>query len=137
MQESNEYRKAHGAPPLQLDSELANKAQRYAANIASLGKLVHDPKNRQEGTGENLAYGSTPIGHLGVKWWYDEIKDYNFNNPGFSSKTGHFTQLVWKASTKAGFGVEEKNGALYVVCKYTPAGNMQGSFPQNVLKRNG
>ena len=40
-----------------------------------------------------------------TEMWYNEIKKYAWNNPGFSQATGHFTQLVWKSSTKVGFGV--------------------------------
>uniref|UniRef100_A0A8L9MIG2 CAP domain-containing protein n=1 Tax=Strongyloides ratti TaxID=34506 RepID=A0A8L9MIG2_STRRB len=135
MQEQNEYRKAHGASPLKNDPILERKAQNYANVIASYGQLVHDPKNRVEKMGENLALGSSRIGHLGVKWWYDEIKDYDFNRPGFNMKTGHFTQLVWKSSTNAGFGVVERNGVVYVVCKYTPPGNYNNEYQKNVLER--
>ena len=28
--------------------------------------------------------------------------NYNWDNPGFSESTGHFTQIVWKASTQVG-----------------------------------
>ena len=26
-----------------------------------------------------------------VNMWYNEVKNYNFNNPGFTMNTGHFT----------------------------------------------
>ena len=28
-----------------------------------------------------------------VDSWYGEIRNYNYNQPGFSSATGHFTQV--------------------------------------------
>ena len=63
---------------------------------------------------------------------------YNFNSGGFSGGTGHFTQVVWKASTVLGIGRAEttKNGmkCAYIVGRYKPAGNMGGKFQQNVLK---
>ena len=71
--------------------------------------------------------------------WYSEVSAYNYAAPGFSAATGHFTQLVWKASTSVGCGVSNcgtaKPGILpaYVVCRYAPAGNMLGAFAANVL----
>jgi hypothetical protein len=35
----------------------------------------------------------------------DVSAKYNWNAPGFSSATGHFTQVVWKATTEVGCGV--------------------------------
>ena len=32
--------------------------------------------------------------------WYNEIDDYNWNNPGFTSGTGHFTQVEREGTTK-------------------------------------
>ncbi len=43
-----------------------------------------------------------------IHLWYNEIKNYNFDNPRFSVleiKAGHFTQLVWKSTTHIGLGV--------------------------------
>ena len=63
---------------------------------------------------------------------------YNFNNGGFSGGTGHFTQVVWRASTVLGIGRAEgkKRGmkCAYIVGRYKPAGNMMGDFPENVPK---
>jgi len=67
-----------------------------------------------------------------VDMWYNELNDpgYDFANPGFSSGTGHFTQVVWKTTTKLGCGYT----GGYVVCRYCEvAGNMMDAFEQNVL----
>ncbi|GFR71362.1 pathogenesis-related protein 1 [Elysia marginata] len=66
--------------------------------------------------------------------WYDEIKDYNFDSPGFSGSTGHFTQVVWKESTQLGMGKARTPDGTYVfaVGVYRTRGNMQGQFAENV-----
>uniref|UniRef100_A0A0N5B9Y3 SCP domain-containing protein n=1 Tax=Strongyloides papillosus TaxID=174720 RepID=A0A0N5B9Y3_STREA len=133
LEESNKYRKRHGAPPLEFDQDLANKAQQYAETLASTGNFAHDPKNKEYQTGENLGFGSIPkIAATVVKLWYDENKDYDYGSGQYSSKVGHFTQLVWKGSTKAGFGVAKGRDGVYVVCKYQPRGNVIGFFKDNV-----
>lgn len=65
--------------------------------------------------------------------WYDEIKDYNFKNPGNFGGTGHFTQVVWVASQEMGVAkAGEGDGTQYVVARYSPAGNLMGHYPENV-----
>jgi len=67
--------------------------------------------------------------------WYNEIKDYNFQKPGFGMNTGHFTQVVWKGTTEGGWGIATNaQGNCYVVGNYSPPGNYEGQFPQNVLQ---
>ncbi|TPP65526.1 Golgi-associated plant pathogenesis protein 1 [Fasciola gigantica] len=67
--------------------------------------------------------------------WYDEIQYHNFKGQ-FQPKSGHFTQVIWKSAKKAGFGraVSADGKAVYVVGRYTPAGNVQGQFTENVPK---
>ena len=61
--------------------------------------------------------------------WYDEIKDYNFSQPGFTSGIGHFTLVVWKESNEVGFGLaRSSNGSYYVVANYYPAGKISILF---------
>ena len=49
------------------------------------------------------------VGQEPTDAWYNEVKQYNYNQPGFSMATGHFTQLVWKSSRRLGVGVAYNN----------------------------
>lgn len=73
-----------------------------------------------------------------IKTFYNEIKFYDWNNPVFSMKTGHFTQVVWKSSIEIGVGIatypDQRYNHRTVVCiSYRPPGNVKGQFQQNVL----
>ncbi|CAF3322744.1 unnamed protein product [Rotaria socialis] len=120
----NVYRARHCAQPLVLDDALSRSAQNYAQKLASTNSFQHS--------------GTQGVGATAVKLWYDEIKQYNFNSGGFSSATGHFTQVVWKGSRKLGMGVAYSNGgrSAYVVAQYTPPGNYMGRFTANVRPAN-
>ena len=62
--------------------------------------------------------------------WYDEIDDYDYENPGFSFGTGHFTQVVWKGTQKLGCA----EVGQFTTCRYEPPGNITnpGYFEANV-----
>ena len=74
---------------------------------------------------------------------YDEVCGYDFNSgPDGATVTGHFTQVVWKGSTKLGIGRAEKDIVYqgfnlrcgYIVGRYKPAGNViKGEYTNNVL----
>uniref|UniRef100_A0A336LPQ9 CSON000338 protein n=1 Tax=Culicoides sonorensis TaxID=179676 RepID=A0A336LPQ9_CULSO len=131
----NEYRAKHGVVPLELSRDLCKYASEWANNLAARGVMQHRSNNKY---GENIyaKYGSGPISVTGsepVKSWYDEIKDYNFNSPGFAGATGHFTQVVWRESKKLGIAQAKNNkGQIFVVANYDPPGNYQGQFGENV-----
>jgi hypothetical protein len=60
--------------------------------------------NHQRGNyGENLAMGHRTAS-LAVQGWVNERSSYNYNYGDFSAATGHFTQVVWKGSTRLGCG---------------------------------
>jgi len=115
--------------PLQWDAKLAADSKIWAENLVSIGQMKHSYRPNE---GENIYYskskneGSCVDAALA---WYNEIKDYRYANPGFSGATGHFTQVVWKDSTKVGVGIAHSapDGAgfitTYIVAKYTPQGN--------------
>ncbi len=133
----NTLRRRHGSPALTEDSELTNFAQEWAEQLANTGVMQHRPNNPY---GENIYYawssqsGFDVDGDVPVNAWYDERSNYNYDQPGFSSQTGHFTQVVWKDTTKLGCGkAKSTDGKVFVVCNYDPPGNVQGQFSQNVL----
>lgn len=129
----NFYRKKHSAPDLHWSAEIEKYAQQWADKLASENKMYHRQPNKY---GENIYWisGGDSNGIDAVDAWYSEIKQYNFNKPGFSMATGHFTQVVWKGSTLIGCGkAKAKNGGIYVVCNYSAPGNYTGKFKENVL----
>jgi len=128
----NKYRCMHGVPPMKWNKDIAKNAQKWADK--SGGKMKHSDKAFRQGVsgfsylGENLAMGIK--GEGAVKAWYSEIKDTDGGKVAkFNSKTGHYTQVVWKGSTALGCG---EKGNL-VVCMYGPGGNMGGQFTDSVL----
>ncbi|CAF1460880.1 unnamed protein product [Adineta steineri] len=135
----NSLRARHGVPALTLDDSISNSAQAYAEYLANSGRFEHS--SDRDGLGENLyeSWGSAPEdnsdqGRTATQSWYDEINDYDYNEPGFSMQTGHFTQVVWKSTSKLGMGIAfgDGDGKVIVVGRYSPAGNMEGDFPENV-----
>lgn len=108
--------------------------------MAKEKKLVHsktkDPKSKY---GENiymsgnLKLSDSDAVKSATTKWFDENKDYKFNNL-FSSVTGHFTQVVWKSSKYLGIGIARSDKGVYVCANYDPAGNCLSQFLQNVLR---
>uniref|UniRef100_A0A673VHD5 Golgi-associated plant pathogenesis-related protein 1 n=1 Tax=Suricata suricatta TaxID=37032 RepID=A0A673VHD5_SURSU len=110
---------------------------RYSEALASTRILKHSPESSRGQCGENLAWASyDQTGKEVADRWYSEIKNYNFQQPGFTSGTGHFTAMVWKSTKKMGVGkAPASDGSSFVVARYFPAGNVvnQGFFEENVL----
>ena len=133
LKRHNYYRQKHGVDALTWNEEVAAYARQWAETLASQNAMRHRGQNRY---GENIYYksGGSFDADMPVDAWYAEVKDYNFNRQGFSYKTGHFTQVVWKGSTELGCGMaRSSSGAVYVVCNYSPPGNYMGRFDKNVL----
>ncbi|MEU8380252.1 CAP family protein [Streptosporangium sp. NPDC048865] len=140
LAEANAFRAKHHAPPLVLDPELNAYAQSRAVSRSEQEGLDAGHTGLRKGTGENIFWGGGSEalpGSDAVKSWYDEIKAYDFAVPGFSGNTGHFTQLVWKGSTKVGIGRASGQGGeyheTYVVFVFEAPGNLKDAFAENVL----
>jgi uncharacterized protein YkwD len=135
LERHNTLRAEHGAPALKWNSDIEKFAQEWANKIAKEDSMYHRNPNDY---GENIHWisGAEPTGESVTNSWYNEINYYDFSKPGFSMKTGHFTQVVWVGSTEIGCGqAKSKRGGIYIVCNYNPPGNYSGQFPKNVLKK--
>lgn len=49
-------------------------------------------------------------------------------------ESGNFSQVVWKSTTHAGFGITSKDGGcnIFIAAYYKPSGNLSGRFTENV-----
>lgn len=136
----NAYRARHGSPPLKWDDTIANFSQKYSYYLVSNNLFQH---SNNELYGENLAYFQGQGNNMmelikkSIDLWYDEIKLYNFNNPGYSPGTGHFTCLVWKSSTTFGMGYSYNTQTQIadITQNTAPPGNIIGQFQENVLPK--
>ncbi|XP_069791652.1 uncharacterized protein [Narcine bancroftii] len=132
----NEYRRLHTTPPLTYNMDMVSACQEWADILAPRGEMEHsETKN-----GENIWYkwSSGAMEFTGkdpVDAWYEEIKDYDYSNPGFSSETGHFTQLLWKGTKEMAIAYSVSGQTAIAVAHYSPAGNItnEGYFERNVL----
>jgi cysteine-rich secretory family protein len=114
-------------PDLTWSAEIEASAQTWANRCT----LSHQANS---GYGENLFWGTADAysPQDAVAKWYGENAAYNFATPGFSTQTGHFTQVVWRNSTQLGCAKASCKGFDYWVRRYSPAGNVADQFPQNV-----
>ena len=135
----NQVRAAHGVEPLTWDPEVAAIAQAWADQCIDTdgnGLIDHNEgrsDNYPEYVGENV-YGSsgTPLGTDAVALWVEEEADYHYDSNTCDGVCGHYTQVVWRASTKLGCGINVCPGLSYggtVVCNYAPGGNVNGERP--------
>ena len=131
LQFHNLARKKYGnVAPLTLDPQLSAISQNYANKLAYYDSgLIHNQDRHN--TGENL-YSMTnmkPTAQRVVNSWVEsEAGMFDFENGGFSSHTGHFTQCVWANTRKIGVGIARSGDTWYVVANYYPAGNVYGKY---------
>ncbi|KAI9662195.1 MAG: hypothetical protein M1829_006177 [Trizodia sp. TS-e1964] len=127
----NVYRQQHNASDLAWNATLAAWGNSWASSCVF--------KHSRGPSGENLAAGYSNAS-ASVAAWGDERQVFDFENGGFSEETGHFTQVVWKASQTIGCARVLCDGqnrvpGWYVICNYFPPGNVEGGYRENVQQR--
>eukprot|EP00927_Polykrikos_kofoidii_P060976 TRINITY_DN5586_c0_g1_i1.p1 TRINITY_DN5586_c0_g1~~TRINITY_DN5586_c0_g1_i1.p1 ORF type:complete len:417 (+),score=62.33 TRINITY_DN5586_c0_g1_i1:47-1252(+) len=136
----NTFRAVHNVDPLTWSDECYIEAKKQADECQRKRQLGHGHTSGPSGNhGQNAYWCSAPGSSAFdcTKSWYDEIDDpgYDFEAPGFTSGTGHFTQVVWKGTRQVGMAASEDG--RFVVANYLPPGNFLRAFKENVPRRTG
>jgi hypothetical protein len=132
----NRERALVGAPPLQWDPQLALAAISYGPTLAALGRLEHSPRASRSGQRENLWRGTSHAYLPGqmVGSWTDEKRLFRPGVFPAVSVTGnwlhvsHYTQMIWRTTTRVGCGIYRSSQWDYLICRYSPPGNTDGKL---------
>lgn len=141
----NRWRAAVDVPPLTYSSSLAASAQAWAESLNQTNqcRLRHSATQGQYGenlfwaSGRQWSNGVNEVQQIGpehvVDAWARERANYDHasNSCASGQVCGHYTQLVWAATTTVGCGavVCEDARVQIWVCQYQPAGNIIGRAP--------
>ena len=123
-----------GVPPLAWDPQLARSAASYGPALAAAGRLIHSPRASRPGQRENLAMAQrgTLSPEQMVGFWATEKRVFVRGVFPRVSRTGswldvaHYTQMVWRSTTRVGCAIHSSRGWDYLICRYSPPGNVDG-----------
>jgi len=134
LQAHNSERRFAGAAPLMWDARLAAAADSYAAHLARTNRFGHSSQGQRPGQGENLWMGTR--GAFSARGmiadWASEKRMFragvfpNVSRSGSWADVGHYTQMVWPATTRVGCAVRSSASWDYLVCRYSTPGNSMG-----------
>lgn len=136
LRDHNAARRAVGTPDLVLDDNLINQAQAYAEQLASSGQFQHSPQSSRQGQGENLWAGTASRftfeqmagAWINEKQYYIHAAFPYVSSTGRWQDVGHYTQIIWRNTTKLGCGLATGGGRDVLVCRYAPPGNVVGQY---------
>jgi len=130
----NAARAEAGVAPLAWDPALGQAAAAYAMQLALTNSFQHSDRRARPGTGENLWMGTRGAFSYDamVGRWAAERSDFvpgvfpAVSRSGNWEKVGHYTQMVWPTTTRVGCAVASNAANDFLVCRYSPAGNIDG-----------
>lgn len=133
----NVARARFGVPAMGWSDQLSADALGHARYMASTGIYGHDrTPGRRKTSGENLWRGQRGLFSYDVMVG-GMVEEARYFRPGVfpdNSRTGewhdvgHYTQIVWPATTQVGCALASSATTDYLVCRYSPAGNKDGVF---------
>jgi uncharacterized protein YkwD len=131
----NAERAVVGVAPLIWDPALAASAAAYGPALAASGGLQHASAEVRAGQGENLWRGTRGAYSLErmVADWASEKSIFrpgifpNVSTTGNWTEVAHYTQIIWPTTTRVGCAVHQSAQWDYLICRYSPQGNVNGS----------
>ena len=130
----NAARAQAGVAPLAWDPALGRSAAAYAQQMAFTNRFEHSNRQARRGIGENLWMGTR--GAFSVERmvgdWASERRMFRaglfpaVTRTGNWMDVGHYTQIIWPTTTRVGCALASNGRADYLVCHYSPAGNIDG-----------
>jgi Cysteine-rich secretory protein family len=127
----NKYRGEVGVKPIVWSDKLALDALNWANYLASLGGgiLVHSDTQQ----GENLwsgTQGGFSYTNMVDQWGCQKryFKQGRFPDVTTGGTVGHYTQIIWRRTTQIGCATAQAGGNDILVCRYNPAGNVEGEL---------
>lgn len=145
----NQFRAMYGAAPVTWDPELARAGRDHANKC----QFNHDQVPKGMGNNIHSMAGSggqfQVTAHSTLDGYAAEFKDFNWDTYDLGSNggpmVGHFTQMVWKSTTKIGCGWSfncspgqlgyqgfDAGKAFMSSCMYSPPGNNPSTARDNV-----
>ncbi|KAH9865973.1 hypothetical protein J1614_008537 [Plenodomus biglobosus] len=134
------WRRLHCAQDLSWDTELADAARK------DIEECTHEPGHKRPGS--NLSSVTPPpsdydawieFARTASHGWHEEETKYPYDNPHFDAAWGHFSQMVWRNSTRIGCALGHCNGEVTAwpgrfYCYYSFYGNniASGQFEEQV-----
>ena len=118
LKQHNKIREKYKREQLKLNNDLTTLAQKYADNFDLLEESnFHFENDQNQYIGINYKLFDGDISEIVIK---------------YSSKTKHFTQIIWKNTKNIGLGYSELNNNKKIfIAFYYPVGNILNEFERN------
>jgi len=102
--------------------------------MAATGRFEHSDRRTRPGIGENIWFGTH--GRYSVEAmvgaWAAEKRLFvpgiypNVSRTGNWADVPHYTQMIWRTTQRVGCAVAATPRLDYLVCRYSPKGNIDG-----------
>jgi uncharacterized protein YkwD len=127
----NAERVRMGMAPLRWNVRLSEQARQWADVLARRGSLQHSGDDE---VGENLwmGWGNRYSPEQMVGDFISERRAFrpgrfpNVSNTGSWADVGHYTQIIWPETREVGCALSRGGREEVMVCRYWPAGNVEG-----------